>query len=187
MVLGRTPSSLRFALVRSLFGAQGFNRVLESALSDADGAQLVRSASDDFAVSARQLHFLRTRLAADPGRAGGGGGGGSGKRRSRGPVGAIDEPTLNGVQAAELWLMTPAKRTESRLLRALKWAMLIEDPRPMPRLPVRALRMACAGRPYCPRLVASCALTFAAVIVYAGRATLGRGRMLVSTCAVPAF
>lgn len=148
----------------------GFNHILAGALSDTDGAHLVSSALSRFDLSPRQLRYLRARLSANSVPRGGSRLTSDGSlRRDRSHV-AAGEPRLSGLQEAALCLMAPARRFDSRVLRALKWALLLEDPRPMPRLPVLPpVRFT----PYYPQLVRVCALTFAAFVVHMGRRTLG--------------
>lgn len=130
----------------------GFNRLLESANTIADGPALLATASSKrFRISAQQLQYLRARLQAAP-RAGAG------------------EPSLSGMQASALWLM---RRPDSMPLRVLKQTMLLAPPNPPP-LTVAQMSVGF----YYPRLCSTCALTAMAFCVWVARgvlpASLGR-------------
>ena len=128
----------------------GFNRILDGALAHADGPSLIASAASRFQISSRQLHFLRASMAGEP--------------RAQ-EVGRLQ---LSGVQTAALWLM---RRSESLPLRLLKETLCLA-PTPLPPPTAAALASRVGGYHY-PKLVSTCALTFAAVCVWLCRAAVG--------------
>ena len=142
--------------------ALGFNTFTDAALRVEDGEALLALASR-LDVSDAQLSFLRRRLdqpppLAAPVAADADAASHSHRRRER-----RIEPSLSGVEAVALRLMGP-RSSDALIVRLLKRSLLLSPPPPMPSLGHIVF--------YCPRLVQTCALTFAAACVWNARRVL---------------
>lgn len=123
-----------------------FNEILHGAREATNGVALIRL-SERFRVSPRQLVFLRSRLAVED----------AAPTRGRVHPQIVAEPELTGVQAAALGLMV-ARPTETLPVRVLKETLLLALP-PAARTDFY----------WYPRLCSTCAVTFAAMVIWFGR------------------
>ena len=142
----------------------GFNRFVEAATDPTRDAAALLSDARALAPSSAQLHYLRARLDAAPPPAAPAAAPPRGRPRSAPP-----EPSLSGIEAVALQLMSPPRADGSLALRLLMRTLLLH-PSPPPPIEAVARRV---SHLYYPRLVSTCALTCTAALVWTGRRALG--------------